>query len=209
MKELAKSYSKLRQYDVEYLSYLIIDKIVDHLSTVINLIWNHFSKLRKLSRSIGILDPNYVHNIKTATMSIRRKVKPFRKVLLHIIADNGIAQGVSVYYRDVLDNLELIDDSLNALISGCDELKEEYTKMQSALRDRTVYTLTVVATIFLPAQFLTGVYGMNFDNMPELHYYYSYYLFWVFIIFFFMISLIYSRCGSARVVEHKHLVLPR
>ena len=47
---------------------------------------------------------------------------------------------------------------------------------------QVMYVLTVVTTIFIPAQFLTGVYGMNFDVMPELHYANGYYVFWIVLI---------------------------
>ncbi len=85
------------------------------------------------------------------------QIKPLRAALIHIIQDDRIVQGVTIYFRDVLENLDETEESLKNLISRCDELKEEYEKLQSASRDRTLYTLTVVTTIFLPAQFFTGM----------------------------------------------------
>lgn len=54
--------------------------------------------------------------------------------------------------------------------------------------DRVLYLLTLVTTVFIPAQFLTGLWGMNFDDMPELHFKYGYTMFWLLVVGLTIIS---------------------
>ena len=56
-----------------------------------------------------------------------------------------------------------------------------------------MYFLTLVTTLFVPAQFLTGVYGMNFDVMPDLHFWWGYPFFWVFFLLSVLLTLVYFR----------------
>ena len=107
-----------------------------------------------------------------------RKLKPFLRLLTHVIEDDAISPGATVYLRDVLDNLECADDELKLLLVECQALDTDADKSQSRQMDRTLYTLTVVSAVFLPAQFLTGVWGMNFVEMPELDESWGYPMFW-------------------------------
>ena len=83
------------------------------------------------------------------------------------------------------------------LIERCEQLDVEFEKYHAAQQDKTLYLMTVVTSIFLPAQFLTGVWGMNFDDMPELKKAWGYPLFWVLCITMTTALLIHFRCGRS------------
>lgn len=75
------------------------------------------------------------------------------------------------------------------IIDNADSLKKLYQTLQADKMNRDLYTLTVVTSVAVPAQFLTGVFGMNFEHMPELTYKWSYLFFWVAIVVISWITL--------------------
>ena len=68
-----------------------------------------------------------------------------------------------------------------------------YMTLISNKMNEVMKVLTIIATIFIPLTFIAGVYGMNFNNMPELHYKYGYYVVWAVMIVLFILMLIYFR----------------
>ena len=157
--ELQKSYSKLRQYDAQYLTYALLDHSVDMIGPVVSTMRREVSRETAFLRNDHYRKLGRIHHLRHELENICRKFKPFMRLLVHVIEDDAISPGATVYIRDVLDNLECFDDELKQLIAICQALDAEADKFQSNQMDRTLYTLTIVSAVFLPAQFLTGVWG--------------------------------------------------
>ncbi len=98
----------------------------------------------------------------------------------------GIEKRVLFQVRRIRTSLERLSESINALIGI-------YLEMVDTTANEIMKVLTIVATIFIPLSFITGVYGMNFKYMPELGWKFSYQIFWVFSIIFAVISLIFFK----------------
>mmetsp|Transcript_18764 Transcript_18764/g.40859 ORF Transcript_18764/g.40859 Transcript_18764/m.40859 type:complete len:567 (-) Transcript_18764:84-1784(-) len=179
-KELEKPYSKLRQYDAQYLTYALLDQSVDLLVPIVKVMKREISDerdfLRRTEYSRGL---RRIHQIRQNLESVCRAIKPFVSVLTHVIEDDAICPGVTLYLRDVLDDLECSDDDLRQLIDDCKAVDADADKFQDNQMNRTLYLLTVISAIFLPAQFLTGLWGMNFVDMPELQKSWGYEMFWI------------------------------
>jgi Mg2+ and Co2+ transporter CorA len=79
-----------------------------------------------------------------------------------------------------------MQDQLNALV-------EEYNTIRATAQANVLYFISVTAAIFIPAQFMTGVYGMNFSNMPELSAPNGYYIWWVVVTFVVVSVFSYFR----------------
>uniref|UniRef100_A0A7S0T9I4 EF-hand domain-containing protein n=1 Tax=Pseudo-nitzschia delicatissima TaxID=44447 RepID=A0A7S0T9I4_9STRA len=180
--ELKKDYSKLRQYDGQYLAYRLLDESVDKIGEIVKKLKILTKKEKRSLERNHYRDLDRIHSLKQEMYSMNRKFKPFLRLLVHVIEDDSFSPGASIYLRDVLDNLEIHDDDLKALIAKCDDMDEEAEKLQAKQMDSTLYTLTVATVTILPAQFLTGVWGMNFETMPELKWQYGYSIFWVLAI---------------------------
>jgi len=195
LRELGKSYAKLRQYDVQYLSYVILDSIVDRLFPVVQAFRSALAEERERMASEGALDVAVLYEYKDQLQQMIRSIRLLSRMLTHIIEDDEICEGVTLYLREVRDNAESIEDDLKTLVTACENLEAEFEKSRSSQAERTLYRLSVISSIFLPAQFLTGVFGMNFENMPELHWTYSYYVFWVLTIAVMIPALLYFGCG--------------
>jgi len=177
--ELKKDYSKLRQYDGQYFAYRLLDEAVDKIEDIVKKLKGVIKAEKKALVRDHYRDLEHIHALKQEMYSMHRKFKPFLRLLVHVIEDDTFSPGASIYLRDVLDNLERNDDDLKNLIEQCDSVDDEADKLQAKQMDSTLYTLTVATVTILPAQFLTGLWGMNFDFMPELHFRYGYLLFWI------------------------------
>ena len=202
-RELEKPYSKLRQYDAQYLTYALLDQSVDLLVPVVKSMRREINDehqyLRSTEYSRGL---RRIHEIKSNLERVNRTIKPFMRVLTHSIEDEAICPGVTFYLRDALDNLENIDDELRQLVEQCQAIDLDADKYHDRQMNRTLYILTVVSAIFLPAQFLTGVWGMNFIQMEELQQPWGYDMFWI-VVSVMTISLLILFCayGRLRTVE--------
>lgn len=179
-KELEKPYSKLRQYNSQYLTYALLDGAVDLLVPIVKTMRREIADeqdfLRRTKYSRGL---RRIHDLRQNLEAVCRAIKPFVRVLTHVIEDDAICPGVTYYLRDVLDNLECSDDDLRQLIEACLALDTDADKYQDNQMNQTLYMLTIISAIFLPAQFLTGLWGMNFVDMPELEKSWGYEMFWI------------------------------
>jgi len=92
-------------------------------------------------------------------------------------------------YQEVATNAQKLTESLQCTRSICTKLCEYHQQQSNQRQSDTLNTLTVLTSTFLPMQISTGVFGMNFENMPELPYEWSYLLFWVFNAFIICIIL--------------------
>jgi len=188
--ELRKSYSRLRQYDGQYLAYSLLDRTVDQIGPIVKTMKGVIKAEKKTLAEHHYNNMNRIHSLKRELKSMSRKFKPFLRLLVHVIEDDSFSPGASIYLRDVLDNLEIYDEDVKHLISLCESTDQEAEKIQAKKMETTLYTLTVISATFLPAQFFTGVWGMNFSNMPELDTTWGYYMFWA-IAFSFMFLTIF------------------
>ena len=101
-----------------------------------------------------------------------------------------IAGPVLPFYRDIYDHLVRVTDlaeSYRDLISGS---LEAYLSVVSNRLNEIMKVLTIFSAVMLPLTFIAGVYGMNFDNMPELHWHYGYYMAWGIMIIVASVMLI-------------------
>ena len=163
-KELSKSYSKLRQYDAHYLAYALLDQAVDLLEPIVHGMRHEINRQDMILQANKYRSPmalERIHHLQLELEKVARKLKPFNRLLVHVIEDEAISAGATVYLRDVLDNLECHDEELRKLIADCQSIENQAEKYQSRQMSRTLYALTVLSAVFLPAQFLTGVFGKS------------------------------------------------
>lgn len=168
--QLGKPHSKLRQYDAQYLTYALLDQAVDLLEPILHAMRHEILRQDKILQATNYQSTealHRIHHLRIELEKVARKLKPFLRLLVHVIEDDAISPGPTVYVRDVLDNLECHEEEVRKMIGDCEAIDAQADKFQSRQMDRTLYTLTVLSAVFLPVQFLAGVYGMNFVYMPE------------------------------------------
>lgn len=163
---------RIRKFGPDYLTYALVDAIVDH----------YFKVLDKIGEQIEVLedevnaqpDPQNlrdIHRLKREMILMRKSIWPLREVINQMGKDEYslIKKTTRVYLRDVYDHtIQIIEnaDSFRDMLSGLQDL---YLSAMSNRMNEVMKVLTIIATIFIPPTFVAGVYGMNFENMPELH----------------------------------------
>lgn len=98
-----------------------------------------------------------------------------------------------IHYKELKDNINQVtesSDSYREILN--DQLNLYHTSISTKLNDVMKF-LTIFSVIFIPLTFIAGIYGTNFDNVPELHYQYSYYIMWGVMVTVAILMLIYFK----------------
>lgn len=168
--DLEFSYSKLRQYDAQYLVYALLDEAVDAIDPIVAAVASELEQERQRLRTSKFDSLDRIHFFKQELYKVSQKLKPFMRLLTHVIEDDAISPGATIYLRDVLDNLEGCDEEVRQLLLHCEAVDDDADKFQSRQMDQTLYTLTVISAVFLPAQFLTGKLIILCERAHSLEY---------------------------------------
>lgn len=190
---LSAGRGKIRARGADYLAYALIDVTVDNYFVILEQIEDLTEKLEeKILANPDNKIKSEIHNLKLQMLTLRKSISPLREAVNRFSdTDSSILQESSqVFLRDLYDHtiqvMEMTDtyrDILNGLYDLY--LSEISFKMNSVMQ-----VLTIISTIFIPLTFLAGIYGMNFEHMPELSYRYSYPIFWM-VMTVITISLIF------------------
>lgn len=178
---LRKGNVKLRKSGADYLLYSLLDVIVDHYFVVLEKIGDRLEELemRLLGNALAH-DMARLHHLKRELIFLRKSIWPMREVVgLLSKSETGHLQGNTGFYmRDVYDHCVHAIDTLETYRDLTSGLMDIYLTSLSNRMNRVMKTLTIIATIFIPLTFIVGVYGMNFDYMPELHVWWAYPAVW-------------------------------
>ena len=180
-KRLETSSGRIRTRGADYLAYALVDNVVDKYFTVIDQIENELDKLEEtIMRSPEVETKSKIHDIRLSLLTLRKSISPLRE-LMNRFADTEstlITADTQLYVRDLRDHVIQITDLVETYRDVTNGLYDLYTSEISFRMNSVMQTLTIVSTIFIPLSFLVGVYGMNWDNMPELHTQYGYFVLW-------------------------------
>lgn len=193
---LKASVGKTRRSGPDYLLYALMDVIVDNYFLLLERLSDQLDNLEdqvingKHSRSLGDL-----YALKRELTYARRIIWPLRDMLAQLIRadDPLVSKKVFPYLRDVNDHVMQIIESLDAYRDLLASLVDVHLSTISNRMNEVMKTLTIFSAIFMPITFIVGVYGMNFDHMPELHQPYGYYTTWAVMIAVTLGMIIYFR----------------
>jgi magnesium transporter len=165
---------KARRMGADYLAYALIDAIVDHYFVAVDTMNSLVEDLEHRMQEPGAeADAAEIYMLKREVLFLRRNIAPAREVLGQLVRQEDenelISSAVDVYFRDVHDHVVQVNESLETLREMLVSLIDVYHSLQSSRLNEVMRILTVISTIFMPLTFIAGIYGMNFDNMPELH----------------------------------------
>jgi len=168
---------RIRSNGSDYLTYALVDTIVDGYFVQLENMSDHIDELGDaLLDGSASLDLHDIFRLKRTLGSIRHSVWPMREVVNRLTREETefIQASTGPYLRDVYDHviraMEIVE-SLRDLTTGLHDL---YLSVVSHKMNEVMKVLTIIATIFIPLTFIAGVYGMNFQFMPELHWAWGY-----------------------------------
>jgi len=173
---------RLRTRGVDYLFYALIDVIVDNYYVTIETTGDFIDKLEDSifdETATDILES--IQTLKRDLLFIKRNVFPLRESLNTLIKveTSLIDQLQNRYLTDVYDHLMQIYENIESFRDLNAGLKDIYLSTLSNKMNQIMKLLTVISTIFIPLTFIVGLYGMNFDHMPELRWTYGYLFVWI------------------------------
>ncbi len=188
---------RIRKMGSDYLAYCLLDAVVD----------NYFLVLEKLGERIEDLEEELVadpqpktlqaiHGLKREMIFLRRSVWPLREVVGQLERDESelIQETTGIYLRDVYDHTIQVIDTIETFRDMVSGMLDIYLSSISNRMNQVMKVLTVIATIFIPLTFVTGIYGMNFQHMPELKWYWVYpWAFWLVMLGAAGVMLAYFR----------------
>lgn len=186
----------IRKKGIDYLTYALIDALVDSYVAILD---TYNEELLEVEQKI-ISNPksdqlHKIHHLSKNLIMFRKSIAPIKDIVSRLIKDeSGIVQAsINVYLRDVGDHVQQLT---NAIDTDREFLASLINTNLSNINNRMneiMKVLTVISTIFIPLTFIVGVYGMNFENMPELQWHYGYYFLWGIILLIVAILVIIFR----------------
>lgn len=162
---------RIRSRGADYLAYTLMDAVVDHCFHVLERIGDVTERVEEAVLANGGRDTMIrLHSLKRELLVVRKAVWPMRDVLAQVVRDEEdmFTPETEVFLRDVHDHAVHVVENVEALrdvVSGAVDL---HVSMLSARTNEVMKVLTMMASIFIPLTFFAGIYGMNFDHMPEL-----------------------------------------
>ncbi|WP_299164781.1 magnesium/cobalt transporter CorA [uncultured Eudoraea sp.] len=194
---LRNSKGRVRSQSADYLLYVLMDAIVD----------NYFNLMEVMGEKIEELEENLfeeksnndliqeIHNLKREILRIRRAVYPLREVVNRMdkVETSLVSEKTQLYLRDLYDHVIQVSESIDIQRELIWSLMDMYMTTISNRMNEVMKVLTIMATIFIPLTFIAGVYGMNFENIPELKFQYGYFVLWGVMVVVFLGMLYYFK----------------
>lgn len=169
--------SALRRSGADFLAYALIDAVVDGFFPILDSLSDLLEDLEEAA--IGDPEPHTlarIHAVRRLLIHLERTQRQQRDALLSLShQDEGpFGEKVRPYLRDVQDHAIHVLDTIETLREMTVGIMDIYLSSVSNRTNEVMRTLTVMASLFIPLSFIAGVYGMNFDDMPELHWRWGY-----------------------------------
>jgi magnesium transporter len=195
-KRLREGTGNTRKRGADYLLYRLLDTVVD----------NYFFVTEYFSETIDDLEEKVlgepdqatlqeIQRLKRELIVFKRSVLPLREAVSNLQKESlkQIKKGTTPFMRDVYEHIIHVNDSIESQRDVLSSLIDLYHSGVSNRTNQVMQVLTIIATIFIPLTFIAGIYGMNFENMPELHWKYGYITVWAVMILLIVGMIYYFR----------------
>ncbi len=162
---------KVRRRGSDYLAYALIDAVVDSYFHILEQLGERTEELESEVMEVPTRDTmRRVHELKRELLILRRSVWPLRELMGAFLRTDGrlVDEATRLYLRDVHDHSYQLIDTAEVLRDITSGMRDLYLSNVSHRTNEVMKVLTIMASIFIPLTFVAGVYGMNFEYMPEL-----------------------------------------
>lgn len=180
---IRKSLGRTRVVARDYLVYTLLDIVIDSYFPIVDRLGDDLEEIEaKLStgRSHDVLSE--VHALLHELLLVRRTLRPHRDAINELLRDLSdlIDDETQVFFRDCADHTVQLIELLEVYREMCADYRDFHLSLISNRMNQVMWRLTLIATVFMPLNFIAAVYGMNFDtgspfNMPELRWKYGYF----------------------------------
>jgi magnesium transporter len=179
---IRKSKGRIRQAGADYLTYALLDAVVDNYFPILEGYGERMEDLEREAAEPSGETAARIHDVKRDLRNLRRAIWPHRESVGSLLRDGFeiVSDETRVYLRDCYDHTIQILDLVEGYREQGSDLMNMYMSGISNRMNEIMKVLTIIATIFIPLTFIAGIYGMNFNpeksplNMPELNWYWGY-----------------------------------
>ena len=196
---IRKQKGRIRRVGIDYLAYALLDTIIDNYIVIIERLGE---KIEEIEDEI-LGNPTQdvlarINDYKREMNYLRKAVRPTREFMLQLsrLDSDLIQETTAPFLKDLLDLASQAVDSIDTYRDMLSDHLNIYNTGVSNRLNEIMKVLTIFSAIFIPLTFIAGIYGTNFDNVPELHYRYSYFAMWgVFLsVILAMLRFFRRRC---------------
>ena len=193
---LRNTKGRIRTRNSDYLAFALLDVIVDHYMAIIEEYGDEIN-----DQEVQLLENTKKEMLKELNLSkkevnyLRKFARPLRDTIINFNkSDNPlIDKKTRPFLKDLNDHMTHVTETIEVYRETInDNLNTYHTHMTNKLND-VLKLLTIFSVVFIPLTFVAGIYGMNFENMPELHYQYGYYIVWAVMITLALGMIIYFK----------------
>jgi magnesium transporter len=161
-----------------YICYLIMDKIVDDYFPIIEHIEDQINQIEILKPGPNFIEDLY--EMRSQLLALRHIIVPMRELLYRVLNSERLAipKEERLYFLDVDDHLLKLVEMIESNREITADMRDSFVSLNSNRMNTIMKTLTIIASIFIPLTFIVGIYGMNFEFMPEITWRYGYFMVW-------------------------------
>ena len=179
-KRTQEGLGRIRKKGSDYLAYALVDNIVDGYYILLDEIETQVLELEEMMYTNGS-DPACkarIFDLKRVVNQFRHRLLPLRDAVARFYRTESeiVDDANRLYFRDVVDHVAQILDGIDNQRDILDSMEALYHAESANRLNEIIRVLTVISVIFMPLTFIVGIYGMNFDNLPELHWKYGYFI---------------------------------
>ena len=179
IKRLERRESRLRKNKPDLLFHALIDALVDRFFPVMDRISRGLDRIdREVSGTTAKGVERRLHRARKKVFQLRGVVWPMKEAVGNLMIDDTarISESTRRYFRDASDHLLQIIEQLDSLREMAASVRDVHYSQMNARMNEIMRNLAVLSAVFMPMTFVVGVYGMNFDTMPELRWENGYYI---------------------------------
>ncbi|WP_051405054.1 magnesium/cobalt transporter CorA [Bacillus cihuensis] len=161
-----------------FLMHGLIDKLVDEYFPLVYRIEEELNWIEDNTKNETIAELiERLFDLRAEMSALRKTILPMRDMLYRMNYSDRLSYLMEqhLYFNDIHDHLLKLVEMLESYRDFSSDIRDSYLSVNSNSLNTTMMTLTVITTIFMPLTFIAGIYGMNFDYMPELHWHYGYF----------------------------------
>lgn len=173
--------TRIRKLGPDYLMYAIVDTVIDGYYPVVDELGDHLEQLETVVMQQPSTEAlNDLNQTKNLLVNLRRAIWPQRDAINSLVREENplISDEVRVFLRDTYDHCVQTAEVIEMYREMSTGLINIYLSSVANRSNEVMKVLTIMASIFIPLTFMAGIYGMNFEYMPELGYRWAYPVFW-------------------------------
>jgi magnesium transporter len=196
MQRLHAGKGRIRQMGADYLAYGLIDAVVDNYFILLEEIGEAIESLEEyIATAPGKTTIQSIHGVRSELVQLRRAVWPLRDVLSTLALGDTplVSESTKIYFKDVHDHSVHAADTVEIFRETMTEMLTIYLTSVSNRLNEVMKVLTIITTIFMPLTLIAGIYGMNFEHMPELHWPWGYPFVLLLMFTITLLMLLYFR----------------